>query len=135
MLIWSLAVRPRDPLRKIRQGVTEALANLAAGFDARYTDFVCASIPPEPLIHAGLLKIRLAVRPERPWMEQMEHALMSGWGAGLGIDDPVLVPTAFTKNPDRRPGPEMSHKVMPAILAHREVARSRPSCWCSSRLT
>jgi hypothetical protein len=41
---------------------------------------------------------------------------------GLGIDDPVWVPTVFTKNRDRLLTTEMSRKVMAAILAHREVA-------------
>jgi hypothetical protein len=41
---------------------------------------------------------------------------------GLGIDDPVWVPTVFTKNRDRLLTTDMSRKVMAAILAHREVA-------------
>ena len=41
---------------------------------------------------------------------------------GVGIDDPVWVPTVFTKNRDRLLTTEMSRKLMAAILAHREVA-------------
>lgn len=41
---------------------------------------------------------------------------------GLGIDDPVWVPTVFTKNRDRLSTTAMSRKVMATILAHREVA-------------
>jgi len=41
---------------------------------------------------------------------------------GLGIDDPVWVPTVFTKNRDRLLTTEMSRKFLAAILAHREVA-------------
>jgi hypothetical protein len=48
-----------------------------------------------------------AVRPRKP---------------GERIDDPVWVPTVFTKNRDRLLTTEMSLKVMAAILAHREVA-------------
>jgi len=55
-------------------------------------------------------------------MEQMNYNLMFRWFVGLGIDDPVWVPTVFTKNRDRLLTTEMSRKVMAAILAHREVA-------------
>jgi hypothetical protein len=55
-------------------------------------------------------------------MEQMDYNLMFRWFVGLGIDDPVWVPTVFTKNRDRLLSTEMSRKVMTAILAHREVA-------------
>jgi hypothetical protein len=55
-------------------------------------------------------------------MEQMDYNLMFRWFVGLGIDDPVWVPTVFTKNRDRLLSTEMSRKVMAAILAHREVA-------------
>lgn len=52
----------------------------------------------------------------------MDYNLMFRWFVGLGIDDPVWVPTVFTKNRDRLLTTEMSRKVMAAILAHREVA-------------
>jgi hypothetical protein len=47
---------------------------------------------------------------------------MFRWFVGLGIDDPVWVPTVFSKNRDRLLTTDMSRKVMAAILAHREVA-------------
>ena len=31
-------------------------------------------------------------------MEQMEYNLLFRWFVGLGIDDPVWVPTVFTKS-------------------------------------
>lgn len=52
----------------------------------------------------------------------MNCNLMFRWFVGLGIDDPVWVPTVFTQNRDRLPSTEMSRKVMAAILAHHEVA-------------
>ena len=112
----------RHPLRKIRQVVNDALARLDAEFEALYTDFGRPSIPPERLIRASLLQILFSVRSERQLMEQMDYNLMFRWFVGLGIDDPVWVPTVFTKNRDRLLTTEMSRKVMAAILAHREVA-------------
>lgn len=112
----------RHPLRKIRQVVNDALASLDAEFEALYTDFGRPSIPPERPIRASLIQILFSVRSERQLMEQMQYNLLFRWFVGLGIDDPVWVPTVFTKNRDRLMTTEMSRKVMAAILAHREVA-------------
>jgi transposase len=112
----------RHPLRKIRQVVNEALVSLDAEFEALYTDFGRPSIAPERLIRASLIQILFSVRSERQLMEQMQYNLLFRWFVGLGIDDPVWVPTVFTKNRDRLLTTEMSRKVMAAILAHREVA-------------
>jgi transposase len=112
----------RHPLRKIRQVVNDALASLDAEFEALYTDFGRPSIPPERLIRASLLQILFSVRSERQLMEQMEYNLLFRWFVGLGIDDPVWVPTVFSKNRDRLLTTDMSRKVMAAILGHREVA-------------
>ena len=112
----------RHPLRKIRQVVNDALASLDAEFEALYTDFGRPSIAPERLVRASLLQILFSVRSERQLMEQMQYNLLFRWFVGLGIDDPVWVPTVFTKNRDRLLTTEMSRQVMAAILAHREVA-------------
>lgn len=115
-------IPPKHPLRKIRQVVNDALVSLDADFEVLYTDFGRPSIPPERLIRASLLQILFSVRSERQLMEQMDYNLMFRWFVGLGIDDPVWVPTVFTKNRDRLLTTEMSRRVMAAILAHREVA-------------
>jgi transposase len=112
----------RHPLRKIRQVVNDVLASLDADFETLYTDFGRPSIPPERLIRASLLQILFSVRSERQLMEQMDYNLLFRWFVGLGIDDPVWVPTVFTKNRDRLLTTDMSRKVMAAILAHREVS-------------
>ena len=112
----------QHPLRKIRQVVNDALASLDAEFAALYADFGRPSIAPERLIRASLLQILFSVRSERQLMEQMQYNLLFRWFVGLGIDDPVWVPTVFTKNRDRLLTTDMSRKVMAAILAHREVA-------------
>lgn len=110
------------PLRKIRRVVNDALVSLDAEFEALYVDFGRPSIAPERLIRASLIQILFSVRSERQLMEQMQYNLLFRWFVGLGIDDPVWVPTAFTKNRDRLLTTDMSRKVMAAILAHSEVA-------------
>lgn len=112
----------KHPLRKIRQVVNDALASLDAEFEALYVDFGRPSIAPERPIRASLVQILFSVRSERQLMEQLQYNLMFRWFVGLGIDDPVWVPTVFTKNRDRLLTTDMSHKMMAAILAHREVA-------------
>jgi transposase len=109
------------PLRKIRQIVNDALVSLDAEFDALYTDFGRPSIAPERLIRASLLQILFSIRSERQLMEQMDYNLLFRWFVGLGIDDPVWVPTVFTKNRNRLLTTDMSRKVMAAILAHPSV--------------
>ena len=114
-------VPPDHPLRVIRQIVNDALASLDAEFDALYTREGRPSIAPERLIRASLLQMLFSIRSERQLMEQMDYNLLFRWFVGLGIDDPVWVPTVFTKNRDRLLTTDMSRKVMAAILAHPEV--------------
>ena len=112
----------RHPLRKIRQVVNDALSRLDADFEALYVGFGRPSIAPERLIRASLIQLLFSVRSERQLMEQLHYNLMFRWFVGLGVDDPVWVPTVFTQNRDRLLTTNMSRKVMAAILAHREIA-------------
>ena len=54
-------------------------------------------------------------------MEQLDCNLLLRWFVGLDVDDPVWVPTVFTKNRDRLLDAEVAAKFMAAVLAHREV--------------
>ncbi len=47
------------------------------------------------MIRASLLQILYSVRSERQLMEQLHYNLLFRWFVGLGIDDPVWVPTVF----------------------------------------
>jgi transposase len=112
----------RHPLRKIRQIVNDALASLDGDFDRLYAAEGRPSIAPERLLRASLVQILFSVRSERQLMEQMRYNLMFRWFVGLGIDDPVWVPTVFTKNRDRLLTTDIARKFLRAIMAHREVA-------------
>ena len=107
--LWA-RIRARHPLRKIRQVVNDALASLDGEFEALYARFGRPSIAPERLIRARLLQILVSVRSERQLMEQMQDKLMFRWFVGLGMDDPVWVPTVFTKNRDRLLTTDMSRQ-------------------------
>lgn len=110
------------PLRKIRQIVDDALASLDGDFDRLYSAEGRPSIAPERLLRASLVQILFSVRSERQLVEQMHYNLLFRWFIGLGIDDPVWVPTVFTKNRDRLLTTDIARKFLTAILAHREVA-------------
>ena len=80
------------------------------------------SIAPERLLRAALVQILFSVRSERQLMDQMQYNLLLRWFVGLGIDDPVWVPTVFTKNRDRLLDTEIARLLLAAVLAHKEVA-------------
>jgi transposase len=42
-----------------------------------------------------LTQILFSIRSDRQLMEQMRYNPLLGWFVGLGIDDPVWVPTVF----------------------------------------
>lgn len=112
----------RHPLRKIKAVVDVALVTLDADFERLYAGDGRPSIAPERLMRAALVQILFSIRSERQLMEQMEYNLLFRWFVGLSVDEPVWVPTVFTKNRDRLLTTEMSRKLMAAILAHEKVA-------------
>ena len=90
---------PADhPLRPMREMVDAALRRLSRVFSGLYANSGRPSIPPERLLRALLLQVLYSIRSERQLMEQLEYNLLYRWFVGLGIDDPVWVPTVFTKN-------------------------------------
>jgi hypothetical protein len=54
-------------------------------------------------------------------MEQMQYNLLFRWFVGLGMDDPVWVPTVFSKNRDRLLTTDIARKFLAAILADKAV--------------
>jgi len=110
------------PLRKIREIVNAVLAALDAEFAKLYAADGRPSIAPERLLRAALIQILFSIRSERQLMEQMQYNLLFRWFVGLGIDDPVWVPTVFTKNRDRLLNTDIARKFLAAILAHKHVA-------------
>jgi transposase len=116
-------VPARHPLRKIKAVVDPALESLDADFSALYASEGRPSIAPERLLRAALVQILFSIRSERQLMEQLKYNLLFRWFVGLSIDEPVWVPTVFTKNRDRLMTTNIARKLMTAILAHEKVAR------------
>lgn len=115
-------VPANHPLRRIREFANAALATLDAVFAQLYSADGRPSIAPERLLRAALIQILFSIRSERQLMEQMQYNLLFRWFVGLGIDDPVWVPTVFTKNRDRLLNTDIARQFLAAILAHKDVA-------------
>ena len=89
------------PLRVIGRIVNNVLAALDGEFAKIYADSGRPSIPPERLLRALLLQAFYTIRSETQAMEQLHYNLLYRWFVGLGVDEPVWVPTVFTKNRER----------------------------------
>jgi transposase len=112
----------KHPLRKIRQIVNDVLQSLDSEFARLYAIDGRPSIPPERLLRASLLQAFYTIRSERQLMEQLDDNLLYRWFVGLGIDDPVWVPTVFTKNRDRLLDADIAKQFLSQLLAHQEVS-------------
>lgn len=93
---------PADhPLRAIRALVDEVLRDMSREFDRLYATVGRPSIPPERLLRAQLLQVFYSIRSERLLMEQLHYNLLFRWFVGMDLDEPIWVPTVFSKNRDR----------------------------------
>ena len=54
-------------------------------------------------------------------MEQLDYNLLYRWFVGLGVDDPVWVPTVFTKNRDRLLEADVARKFLAELMDHKEL--------------
>ena len=109
------------PLRLIRGIVNDVLVALDGEFAKLYASEGRPSIAPERLLRALLLQAFYTIRSERQLMEQLDYNLLYRWFVGLGVDDPVWVPTVFTKNRDRLLEADVARKFLAELLAHKEV--------------
>jgi transposase len=114
-------VPTNHPLRLIRRIVNDVLAALDGEFGKLYAAEGRPSIAPERLLRALLLQAFYTIRSERQLMEQLQYNLLYRWFVGLGVDEPVWVPTVFTKNRDRLLEAEVARKFLAELLAHKQV--------------
>jgi transposase len=108
---------PADhPLRPIRKMTDRALKDLSRKFNAMYSTTGRPSIPPEKLLRALLLQVLYTIRSERLLMEQLEYNLLFRWFIGLNLDEPVWVPTVFSKNRERLLDGDIAEKFFDGVL-------------------
>ena len=124
---------PQDhPLRVIRQLTDEVLKRLWGRFEEMYSWTGRPSIPPEKLLRALLLQVLYTIRSERLLMEQLDYNLLFRWFVGLNMDDPVWVPTVFSKNRDRLLAGDVAEAFFDQVLAEaqgRDCCRRNTSPW------
>ncbi len=114
---------PADhPLRPLRTMVDRALVALSPVFDTLYAEGGRPSIPPEHLLRALLLQVLYSVRSERQLVEQLDYNLLFRWFVGLGVDEPIWVPTVFTKNRDRLLAGDIAQRFFDAVLSEAQAA-------------
>jgi len=114
---------PRDhPLRDHRRFLDGILGELSPVFEGLYSEVGRPSIPPEKLLRALVIQLLYSIRSERQLMEQLDYNLLFRWFVGLGIDDPVWVPTVFSKNRDRLLEGDVAKAFLAAVV---EEARRR----------
>jgi transposase len=114
-------VPAKHALRVIRRIVNDVLIALDAEFERIYAATGRPSIAPERLLRALLLQAFYTIRSETQLMEQLDYNLLYRWFVGLGVDEPVWVPTVFTKNRDRLLEAEVARKFLAELLNHKEV--------------
>ena len=104
-------VPAKRPLRLIRHIVNEVLVAVDSELTKIYADSGRPSIPPGRLLRALLLQAFYTIRSETQLMEQLHYNLLYRWFVGLGADEPVWVPTVFTKNRERLLEMEVDHVI------------------------
>ena len=114
-------VPAKHPLRLVRVVTNEVLAALDSDFSKAYADSGRPSIPPERLLRALLLQAFYTIRSERQLMEQLDYNLLYRWFVGLGVDEPVWVPTVFTKNRDRLLEADIARKFLAELMDHQQL--------------
>jgi transposase len=77
---------------------------------------------PSALLRAQLLQLFCSIRSERLLMEQLDLDILFRGFVGLEMDEPIWVPTVFTKNRDR----VAAARCRPQLLPARAGARVRP---------
>lgn len=115
---------PQDhPLRPVRRMADQALKSLAARFDTLYAKTGRPSVAPEKLLRALLLQVLYSIRSERMLMEQLDYNLLYRWFVGLNMDDPIWVPTVFTKNRDRLLEGDIAQAFFEHVLAQARTSK------------
>src|ERR1700730_6299638 len=64
----------------------------------------------------SVVQVLYTVRSERLLMEQLEYNLLFRWFVGLNMDEPVWVPTVFSKNRDRLLEGDIAERLFEEVL-------------------
>ena len=104
------------PLRPIKQWCDRALAGMSRDFNRAYTKRGRASIPPETLIKALLLRALYSIPSERRLCEAIEFNLLYRWFIDWPLDRPAFTPEVFSMNRDRFEEHELVRKFFERVV-------------------
>jgi transposase len=105
------------PLRPIKQWCDRALAGMSRDFNEAYTKRGRASIPPETLIKALLLRALYSIPSERRLCEAIEFNLLYRWFIDWPLDRPAFTPEVFSMNRERFELHELVRKFFERVVA------------------
>lgn len=105
------------PLRPIKVWCDRALAGMSRDFNRAYTKRGRASIPPETLIKALLLRALFSIPSERRLCEAIEYNLLYRWFIDWPLDQLAFTPEVFSMNRDRFEAHDIVRKFFERIVS------------------
>jgi transposase len=115
-------ISAEHPIRRVKQFVEAALAELSPVFDEMYAEGGRPSIPPEHLLKACLLMAFYSIRSERQFCERLQYDLLFKWFLDMNVEDAAFDQSTFAKNRERLLEHDVSRKFFEAVL---NLARQR----------
>lgn len=93
---------PADhPLRSIKRQCGLIFEEMRRDFNAAYSRYGRASIPPEQLLKALLLQALYSIRSEIQLVQAIDFNMLYRWFLDLPLDEPVWTPETFSMNRKR----------------------------------
>jgi transposase len=109
-------ISAEHPIRRVKQFVEAALAELSPVFDEMYAEGGRPSIPPEHLLKACLLMAFYSIRSERQFCERLQYDLLFKWFLDMNVEDAAFDQSTFAKNRERLLEHDVSRKFFQAVL-------------------
>ncbi len=118
-LAFDLEQRIPDdhPLRPIKVWCDRALAGMSRDFNQAYSKRGRASVPPETLIKALLLRALFSIPSERRLCEAIEFNLLYRWFIDWPLDQPAFTPEVFSMNRERFEMHDIVRKFFERVVA------------------
>jgi transposase len=109
-------VPKEHPLRTIKAYADAALAAISRDLDELYGSTGRPSIPPERLLKGQLLIALYSIRSDRAFCEQLDYNLLFRWFLDLGLDDPGLDQSNFSRLRERLVATDLARRFFEQVL-------------------
>jgi len=115
-------VPAEHPLRRIKADADAVLRSISSELDGLYGDTGRPSIAPERLLKAQLLIALYSIRSDRAFCEQLDYNLLYRWFLDMGLDDPGLDQSNFSRLRERLIGTDVARGFFEQVL---QLAKER----------